>query len=131
MKSVIFVTRDPEMLKQFRAAVDGLMLLISGEAKSAKQAIEAYRQDAADLMIVDLFLGESSGLDLVKTIKKVNERLVIILVTRMKERSIVDRAFRFGASDVLVYPLGKDVLRETIKHRLHYLGSTANHAPKV
>jgi DNA-binding NarL/FixJ family response regulator len=132
VKDVLLLTGDPVQMKEFREALrDVPGLKVAHEARTAKGAVEAFRREPVDVVVADLFLGETtSGLDFLKTMKKTNERLTFILVTRVKDRALVDRAFRFGAADVLPYPLGKDVLRETLKHRLHWLG-TVNHGPKA
>jgi DNA-binding NarL/FixJ family response regulator len=113
-------------MKEFREAARDLPgLKLEHEATSTKAAVDAIRKEPVDILVADLFLGDSSGLDFLKTLKKINERLTFILVTRVKDRALVDRAFRFGAADVLPYPLGKDTLRETLKHRLHWISHTA------
>ncbi|RZA08758.1 MAG: response regulator [Proteobacteria bacterium] len=133
MKSVVLLTADPVQMKEFREALRDLPgLKVEQEAQSTKAALDSLRREPADILIADLFLGESaSGLDFLKTIKKSNDRITFILVTRIKDRGLVDRAFRFGAADVLPYPMAKDTLRETLKHRLHWLAGTAAHLAKA
>lgn len=131
MRNVLLLTRDPVQMKEFREALRDLPgINVGAEARSTKAAVDAIRQEPVDILVADLFLGETTGLDFVKTLKKNDDRLTFILVTRVKDRALVDRAFRFGAADVLPYPLGKDTLRETVKHRLHWLGQQAGHAPR-
>jgi response regulator of citrate/malate metabolism len=133
MKIALLLTADPVQMKEFHESAREIPgLAIGGEARSAKAAIDALRQYPIDILIADLFLGEgSSGLDFLKTVKKSNDRITFILVTRVKDRALVDRAFRFGAADVLPYPLAKDTLRETLKHRLHWLNGAGAHVAKA
>jgi PleD family two-component response regulator len=115
---MMIITPDREQRRVIREALDGLPIRICAERGTAKEAFDAFRVDPVDIIIGDLFIGEITGLEAVKTLKKSSERIKFILLTRLRERSIIDKAFRFGASDVLIYPCDKSVIRDTVKHRL-------------
>ena len=118
MIKAVVLTRDKEMKALIHEAVEGLSVKIAGDCRSVKEAIEVFRHEAVRLVVLDLFLGEISGLDAIKALKKMDETLTIILLSRIDGRGIIEKAFRFGASDTLIYPCGLDPLRQTIAHRL-------------
>ena len=118
MIKAVVITRDKEMNALIHQAVEGLSVKIVGDCRSVKEAVEVFRHESVRLVVLDLFLGESSGLDAIKTLKKMDETLTIILLSRMSGRSLLEKAFRFGAGDTLIYPCGLDSLRQTIAHRL-------------
>lgn len=118
MIKAVVLTQDKEMKAVIHQAVEGLELKIAGDCRTVKEAIEIFRQESVKIVILDLFLGETTGLDAIKTFKKMDETLTIILLTRMTGRGLLEKAFRFGAGDTLAYPCDTKALRQTIAHRL-------------
>lgn len=118
MIKAVVLTQDKEMKNLIHRAVEGLELKIAGDCRTVKEAIEIFRQEPVKIVILDLFLGESTGLDAIKTFKKMDETLTLILLSRMSGRGLLERAFRFGAGDTLTYPCEAEALRQTIAHRL-------------
>jgi DNA-binding NarL/FixJ family response regulator len=55
---------------------------------------------------------------MLKSLKRIKENCSFVLLTRMRTRAVIERAFRYGAQDVLPYPVSSVVLRDTILHRL-------------
>lgn len=91
--------------------------------KKVKEAYDLYGIDQSPIIVIDTFVPETSGIDLVKSIRKMNENIAIILLARIQTKSFVIRAFRIGASDILPYPIEMDVFRSTIMHRLRNIKS--------
>jgi DNA-binding response OmpR family regulator len=117
MIQAVVITRDKELLEIVRESAEGLPMKLA-ECRSLKTAIELFRTEPSRLVILDLFLGETSGLDAIKTLKKMDDSLAIILLSRMSTRGILERAFRFGAGDVIIYPFQPETLKATLMHRL-------------
>lgn len=118
MKDIFLVTLDSELKKLVKEAIEDVHIRIASECATTKEAIEAYRTNQVPLIIVDLFIPDTSGLDLIKTMKKINETINFLLITRVKSRGLMERAFRHGAADTLIYPCSKEAIRDTILHRL-------------
>jgi DNA-binding response OmpR family regulator len=122
MIQAVVVTRDKELLETVKEAAAGLPMKLA-ESRSLKAAIELFRTEPSRLVILDLFLGETgNGLDAIKTLKKMDDSLAIILLSRMSTRGVLERAFRSGAGDVVVYPFKPETLRATLMHRLDGIG---------
>jgi len=69
-----------------------------GEASTAAQALEhAHKQDW-DIAILDLSLGNQSGLDLLKSLKQVRPHLPVLILSMHSEEQYARRAFKAGAS---------------------------------
>jgi response regulator of citrate/malate metabolism len=118
MIKAVVLTRDKELRDFIHLAAEGLEVKIAGDCHTLKEATDIFRQESVKIVVVDLFLGESTGLDAIKALKKMDETLAIILISRMSGRGLLDKAFRFGAGDTLIYPCEAEVLRQTIAHRL-------------
>ncbi len=86
----------------FRAGLRNIIeledkLKVCGEAGTVAEALEAFRKQKPDFVIVDLNLAEGSGLDLIRRLR-CSSRLTKVLVTSMhNELLFAERTMRAGA----------------------------------
>ena len=71
---------------------------VTGQAESAKDAIELIRNTSPDLAIVDFSLKGSSGLELIKSIKPLSSGLHVLVLSMHEESLYAERAIRGGAT---------------------------------
>jgi DNA-binding NarL/FixJ family response regulator len=76
-------------------------LLICGEAASRQEALERIPAAKPDLVIVDLALKDSHGLELIKDIRARFPRIRVLVVSMYAEELYGERALRAGASGYL------------------------------
>ncbi len=72
-------------------------LTVCGEAADAAQALRAIVDRKPDLVLVDISLGGSSGIDLIKNIKSKYDDLPVLVVSMHDESLYAERALRAGA----------------------------------
>ena len=72
-------------------------LEVVGEADNSRTAIEAVQRLASDVVIVDLMLKDSSGIELIKEIKARSPEARILVVSMHDEAVYAERALRAGA----------------------------------
>jgi DNA-binding NarL/FixJ family response regulator len=72
-------------------------LTVCGEAADAAQALQAIVDRKPDLVLVDISLGGSSGIDLIKNIKSKYDDLPVLVVSMHDESLYAERALRAGA----------------------------------
>lgn len=72
-------------------------LAVSGQAEDAHQAMEAIRAQEPDMVIVDISLKETSGLELIKDIKTRHPGLPVLTLSMHDESLYAERALRAGA----------------------------------
>jgi DNA-binding NarL/FixJ family response regulator len=98
-KKRIFVVDDHAMFRDgLRRLVDlEPDLVVCGDASNATEAMQRLRQSQSDLVIVDLSLDGTSGIDLIKNIKRDFEDLPVLVVSMHAESLYGDRALRAGA----------------------------------
>jgi len=70
---------------------------VCGEAEDRRGAIEAIRKLAPDLVIVDLTLKDSDGLELIKDIRVGWPKLAVLVVSMHDESLYAERVIRAGA----------------------------------
>ncbi|HWQ91013.1 MAG TPA: response regulator transcription factor [Clostridia bacterium] len=98
-KNRIYIVDDHAMFR------DGLRQLINlepdmgvcGDAPDAAQALQAIRTLHPDLVIVDISLAGTSGIDLVRALKRDFEELSVLVVSMHAESLYGERALRAGA----------------------------------
>ena len=76
-------------------------LTVCGEAESRSQALEVLQATGPDLMIVDLTLKESHGLELIKDVQAVAPRTRVLVVSMHDEALFAERCLRAGACGYL------------------------------
>ena len=87
---------------KFIASQKGYQLV--GTAHSFEEALVIMDQGEPDLLLLDVYLPDHSGLELLRTIRLQNRRCDVILITAAKELEIVEEGFRFGIIDYLIKP---------------------------
>ena len=98
-KSRVFLVDDHAMFRE------GLRQLIErepeievcGDAADVETALAGIYEAQPDLVIVDITLGGTSGLDLIKSIKKDGEEIPVLVVSMHDEALYAERALRAGA----------------------------------
>src|SRR4028118_1492903 len=66
----------------------------AGTAADAKAAVETLKPDA---VILDLMLGHSDGLDLIKHLKAISPELAVLVISMHDENVYAERAIEAGA----------------------------------
>ncbi len=98
-KSHIFIVDDHAMFREgLRQLIDREPdLAVCGDAAEADEALEGISKLKPDLVIVDISLSGTSGIDLIKAIKSEYEDLPVLVVSMHDESLYAERALRAGA----------------------------------
>ena len=72
-------------------------LTVCGDAAEAESALQEIRKLKPDLIVVDITLGGTSGIDLIKAIKNEQEDFPVLVVSMHDESLYAERALRAGA----------------------------------
>ncbi len=71
-------------------------------AKTVAKGIKCLRVKEIDLILLDLNLPDSSGLDTLETIRAENLGVPIVVLSGMADKEIATQAFERGAQDYLI-----------------------------
>jgi DNA-binding NarL/FixJ family response regulator len=77
-------------------------LMVCGESEGANEALKALPTAKPDLIILDISLKESSGLDLIRTIKAQSPQTLVLVVSMHDESVYAEMALRAGASGYIM-----------------------------
>jgi DNA-binding NarL/FixJ family response regulator len=98
-------------------------LMVCGEADDAKGAMESIAETSPDIVIVDIMLKETSGIDLIKKIRARWANLPILVMSMYDESLYAERALRAGASGYITKEEATDktltVIRKVLGGEIH------------
>lgn len=94
----------------------GFVVRSSSSVSDAKRRLG---EEAFDLVISDLRLPDSDGIDLLKWLKNTHPSLPLIMMTSYAEIQTAVQAMKLGAADYIAKPLNPDELLDKIKELVY------------
>jgi len=102
----VLVVEDDFMVaqinKEFTEKVEGFRVV--GIAKSGAEALRAIDELEPELVILDVYLPDVQGLELLKTLRAGDYPLDFILITAAHDARTIKESMRFGAFDYIIKP---------------------------
>ena len=86
-----------------------------GEADTRQIAVRLVREQDWDLAILDITLGERSGLELLKEIQSFRPKLPVLILSMHSEEQYARRAFKSGASGYITKDCSRAELARAVK----------------
>lgn len=96
-------TRIAEMHRYFVEKVPGFE--VTGIAQNLDEARELVRLLGPDLLLLDLYMPDGNGMDILHELRGEGRDIDVILITAAKHAADVAKALRAGAFDYLVKPV--------------------------
>lgn len=104
----------------------------AGIAHNKVSALEANRQQKPERIVLDLKLGQSSGLHLIQQLKADNPRASIVILTGYSSIATAVEAIKLGANHYLCKPAGvEEIVNAFDKHTGDPGASLSEHPPSV
>lgn len=99
MATKIFIVDDHPLVRQgltqiFEKEED---LEVCGEAENSQQAMKSVGTHMPDVVVVDISLQGNNGLELIKNLKAVHEKIPILVFSMHDESTYAQRSLRAGA----------------------------------
>ncbi|PKL75853.1 MAG: DNA-binding response regulator [Candidatus Melainabacteria bacterium HGW-Melainabacteria-1] len=113
---ILVIDDEAPIQRSLRIALEaaGFEVLLAGDGQAA---LETFRRQMPELLLLDLGLPDVSGLELLKRVRELSRVPVIILSVRDQERQKVE-ALDLGANDYLTKPFGMQELLARIRAAL-------------
>lgn len=86
-----------------------------GEASTPSEAMDCVRQQAWDIVVLDLSLGGRDGLEVLKEIKKLRPRQPVLILSMHAEELFARRALKAGASGYITKNTPRAELMEAVE----------------
>lgn len=121
---------DDEMIMlkiiELRLKKDGHEVIVTS---NGQEAVEQIKLQDPDMIIADIMMPFTSGLEIVSLVKKENlhRKVPIIILSSMGQENVVLEAFNLGADDYITKPFSPNELSMRVKR----LASSVNSLAKV
>jgi len=95
---------------------DSLRMILENEnyktvlAHSEEEALESMEENAVDLALIDIRLGQDNGIDLLLKLKKMQPSILCVMITGFGTIETAIQALRYGAYDYLRKPVNPEEL---------------------
>ncbi len=112
MRDVLIVDDDfmvAEIHRRFVERIDGFRPV--GMARTGAEALDAAAELRPDLILLDVYLPDMSGLAVLHRLRAEGNRVGVIMITAARELDTVRGALEGGAADYLIKPFEFDQMR--------------------
>jgi response regulator of citrate/malate metabolism len=105
---------------------------VTGVAHSGAEALAEAERLQPDLVLLDVYLPDVSGLDLLTGLREAAPEVDVLVISAAREADTVRRALRGGIVHYLMKPFSYDDLRVRLEHyQQAYAGITGEHADQA
>jgi len=83
-------------------------------ASSGKEALEIVRKEKPEVVLLDINMRGMNGIETLKKLKEIDKKLVVIMVTGVKDDAVMREALAAGAADYITKPLSLEYLDKVV-----------------
>jgi two-component system KDP operon response regulator KdpE len=114
--NILVVDDEPQIRRVLRSTLSSQGYVIT-DAKSGEDALESFRKERPDLVLLDVNMPGMGGIEACREIRRISDAPIIMLTVRTAERDKVS-ALDAGADDYVVKPFGIEELLARIRAAL-------------
>ncbi|WP_188207942.1 response regulator [Alkalibacillus aidingensis] len=103
----------------FLAQVEGCELVF--KALTAEDTLEKLKQVEVDLILLDIYMPDRLGIDIIEEIKKISPRIGIIMISAGTDKEIVHKALYKGVFDYIIKPVTMERFVKTVEKYKDFL----------
>jgi len=120
----ILIADDHSVLRQGLVSLIGFEadMMVVGEASNGREAVDLWREQRPDVILLDLRMPELDGVGVIKQIRADDENTRIIVLTTFDGDEDIYRAIQAGAKGYLLKDVPREALIDSI--RRVYAGET-------
>lgn len=90
-------------------------------ALNAQEAIKLIKEERPHIVLLDIRLGNESGMDVLHQARQIDKDLKIIMVTALEDEEIIRQARALGADDYVTKPFTTSYLNDFILQKIYAL----------
>ena len=117
MDRVLIVDDDSSMRYSLTRMLEGQGMGVA-TAKNGTEALEQFRAEAPDLVVMDIKMPGQSGLDVLRQIKEKDPKALVILMTAFGTTETAIEAMKFGAFDYILKPFDIPKMKSLVERAL-------------
>jgi two-component system KDP operon response regulator KdpE len=127
--TILVVDDEPQLRRVMLATLTDLGYVVI-DARSGEEALEKFRQETPDLVLLDLNMPGIGGLETCRVIRSGSDVPIIILSVRNAERDKVE-ALDAGADDYVTKPFGIQELLARIRAAMRRVPGSLEQGPRI
>ncbi len=119
--STLIVDDTPLVVTMLSALLNGIGIQKITSAANVDTALEKFPRlgdSPFDVVFLDRYLGNESGIEILKVLRERYKRLPVIMLTQEDGGAKVIEAINFGATDYIVKPFTEDVVVKKLEFAL-------------
>ena len=124
MSTVLVIDDDRATLHLMRRTFSDTGVSVE-TARTAAEGLQIITDLRPDVVLLDVMLPDSSGIDVFQNIKRLDPRLPVIFITAGGTSDTAIEAVKGGAFDYLLKPLDIEAVRELVQQALDKCGGSA------
>ena len=121
MTSIMVVDDDQDLAEMLGIVLNGVGMEVDLVSRG-DEAIEIFRNSQPDLVLLDIMLPGTDGIEVCKEIRKQSTRVPIVMLTAKSDTHDNVRGLEAGADDYMVKPFKPSELVARIRTRLRRVG---------
>jgi response regulator of citrate/malate metabolism len=98
---------------------------VAGQVRTGGEALKRTVAGGVDLVLLDIYLPDMSGLEVLRRLRAAGLTVDVIATTRARDLSVVQAAVSFGVTQYLVKPFTSAVVRQKLDRYAAYRASLA------
>ena len=88
---------------------------VVGEAPNAEQAMALIQTSGCNCLVVDVVMPEISGIEFAQALSELKNKVLVIMMSSLKQEDIIIETIAAGAIDFLEKPFEKEQLIESVR----------------
>lgn len=117
--SKILIVDDEKTIRDFLSVFlkkEGYTIVDT--ASTGEEALRKIKQDPPKLVLLDIKLPEMDGVDVLKAIKNIDNKIGVVMITAFPDIKIAEEAMKIGAFDYIVKPFDLAYLKLCVLTKL-------------
>ncbi|MGE4357706.1 MAG: sensor histidine kinase [Candidatus Omnitrophota bacterium] len=116
-RRILVVDDEENMCSALFDVLEGEGFVVS-TASDKDEALRLLKNIEFDLLLLDIRLKGSSGIDLISTVKEIKPDIAVIIITGYPDLNSAIEGVRLGIADYLLKPISVDSLKASIQNAL-------------